>query len=60
MIRIRYLTLLMLLLVGSTSLWAQDDTFNPADPPEPEQPAMRLDLRVTPLEAGSASGGKNM
>lgn len=47
----------MLLLVGSTSLWAQDDTFNPADPPEPEQPAMRLDLRVTPLEAGSASGG---
>ena len=55
--RIRYLTLLMLLFVGSTSLWAQDDTFNPADPPEPEQPAMRLDLRVTPAEAGSASGG---
>lgn len=56
--RIRYLTtLLVLLLVGSTGLWAQDDTFNPADPPEPEQPAMRLDLRVTPSEAGSASGG---
>ena len=55
--RIRYLTtLLVLLLVGSTSLWAQDDTFNPADPPEPEQPAMRLDLRVIPSEAGSASG----
>ena len=65
--RIRYLTtLLVLLLVGSTDLWAQDDTFNPADPPEPEQPAMRLELRVTPAEAGSASGsgryapGKNV
>ena len=55
MTRIRYLTMLMLLIVGSTSLWAQDD-FNPADPPEPEQPAMRLDLRVAPSEAGSASG----
>ena len=55
--RIRYLTtLLVLLLGGSTGLWAQDDTFNPADPPEPEQPAMRLDLHVTPSEAGSASG----
>lgn len=55
--RIRYLTaLLVLLLVGSTSLWAQDDTFNPADPPEPEQPAMRLDLSVSPSEAGSAIG----
>ena len=54
--RIRYLTtLLMLLLAGSTSLWAQDD-FNPADPPEPEQPAMRLDLRITPVEAGSVYG----
>ncbi len=65
--RIRYLTtLLVLLFTGSTGLWAQDDTFNPADPPEPEQPAMRLDLRVTPSEAGSASGsgryapGKNV
>ena len=56
--RIRYLTTLLVLLLGSsTGLWAQDDTFNPADPPEPEQPAMRLDLRVTPSEAGSASGG---
>ncbi len=54
--RIRYLTmLLMLLLVGSTSLWAQDN-FNPDSPPEPEQPAMRLDLRITPSEAGSVSG----
>ncbi len=54
--RIRYLTLLVLLMVGSISLWAQDDSFNPADPPEPEQPAMRLALSVTPSEAGSASG----
>lgn len=57
--------MLMLLLVGSTSLWAQDD-FNPADPPEPELPAMRLDLRITPSEAGSVWGsgryspGKNV
>ena len=56
MIRIRYLTILILLLVGSTSLWAQDDSFNPVNPPEPEQPAMRLELRVSPSEAGSASG----
>ncbi len=53
---IRYLTLLVLLMVGSISLWAQDDPFNPADPPEPGQPAMRLDLSVTPSEAGSATG----
>lgn len=53
--RIRYLTLLMLLLVGSTSLWAQDD-FNPADPPEPGQPPMKLEVTVTPSEAGSVSG----
>ena len=55
MIRIRYLTMLMLLL-SSIGIWAQDDTFNPVNPPEPEQPAMRLTLRVNPSEAGSASG----
>lgn len=55
MIRIRYLTLLMLLLC-SISIGAQDESFNPADPPEPEQPAMRLSLTVSPSEAGSASG----
>ena len=56
--RIRYLTtLLVLLLAGSTGLRAQGDAFNPADPPEPGQPAMRLDLAVSPSEAGSASGG---
>lgn len=53
--RIRYLTMLVLLL-GSISTWAQDDWFNPDSPPEPEQPAMRLDLRVSPSEAGSAYG----
>ena len=55
--RIRYLTTLMLLLLGSTSLWAQVGSgFNPADPPEPGQPPMRLDIRVVPAEAGSVSG----
>lgn len=46
----------MLLFVGSTSLWAQDDTFNPADPPEPGQPPMKLEVKVVPAEAGSVSG----
>ena len=52
--RIRYLSLLMLLL-GSVSLWGQDG-FNPSDPPEPGQPPMRLDIDVAPAEAGSVSG----
>lgn len=52
--RIRYLSLLMLLL-GSSSLWGQDD-FNPSDPPEPGSPPMKLQVRVSPAEAGSASG----
>lgn len=54
--RIRYLTMLMLLLAGSTSIWAQDDTFNPVDPPEPGQPPMKLEIAVIPAEAGSVSG----
>jgi hypothetical protein len=45
-----------MLLLGSISLWAQDNTFNPADPPEPGQPPMRLDITVSPAEAGSVSG----
>lgn len=52
--RIRYLSLLMLLL-GSISLWGQDD-FNPSNPPEPGQPPMRLDITVSPGDAGSVSG----
>lgn len=55
MIRIRYLTMLMLLL-GSISTWAQDDDFNPASPPEPGQPPMRLQVVAVPAEAGSVSG----
>ncbi|MBQ9357445.1 MAG: dockerin [Prevotella sp.] len=55
MIRIRYLTMLVLLL-GSISSWAQDDSFNPADPPEPGQPPMKLEVAVSPAEAGSVSG----
>lgn len=52
--RIRYLTLLMLLL-GSISSWAQDG-FNPANPPEPGMPPMKLEIIVAPWEAGSVSG----
>ena len=55
MIRIRYLTLLMLLL-GSIGILAQDNTFNPVDPPEPGQPPMKLQVKVSPAEAGSVSG----
>lgn len=53
--RIRYLTMLMLLL-PSISTWGQFD-FDPSDPPEPGLPPMRLELRVSPNEAGSVSGG---
>lgn len=52
--RIRYLSLLMLLL-GSISAWGQDD-FNPSSPPEPGQPPMKLEIAVTPSDAGSVSG----
>lgn len=52
--RIRYLTLLMLLL-GSIGSWAQEP-FNPSDPPEPGQPPMKLQVVVKPAEAGSVSG----
>lgn len=52
--RIRYLSLLMLLL-GSISLWGQDD-FNPSSPPEPGLPPMKLQVNVVPAEAGSVSG----
>lgn len=53
--RIRYLSLLMLLLCSINS-WGQFD-FNPVDPPEPGLPPMRLELRVNPAEAGWTSGG---
>ena len=49
--------MLMLLLVGSTGLWAQEGSgFNPSNPPEPGQPPMRLQVRLNPAEAGSVSG----
>lgn len=54
--RIRYLTLLMLLL-GSISSWGQVGSgFNPGNPPEPGQPPMKLQVKVNPAEAGSVSG----
>ena len=52
--RIRYLTLLMLLL-GSISAGAQSD-FNPDSPAEPGVPPMKLEIAVVPAEAGSVSG----
>lgn len=53
----RYIYLWLALLLNATTSWAQDEPFNPDSPPEPEQPAMRLDLAVNPAEAGAASGG---
>lgn len=47
---------MLVLLLGSISIWAQDDTFNPAAPPEPGQPPMKLNITVSPAEAGSVSG----
>ena len=46
---------MLALFTCSISLWAQDD-FNPADPPEPGQPPMKLQVTVVPAEAGSVSG----
>lgn len=37
------------------NFWGQDD-FNPSDPPEPGQPPMKLEVTVTPSDAGSVSG----
>ncbi len=61
MIRVRDLTLLMLLLVGSTSLWAQDDIFNPNSPDEPGPPGDKevvsmLTLKAEPEEGGTVTG----
>ena len=53
--KIRYLTMLLVLLIGSTGGWAQEP-FNPSDPPEPGQPPMKLEVKVSPAEAGSVSG----
>ena len=44
-----------MLLLGSISTWGQND-FDPSDPPEPGQPPMKLQVTVTPAEAGSVSG----
>lgn len=61
MIRIRYLTMLMLLLGGSIGLWAQDD-FNPASPAEPGPPGSEdgsvpmLTLLADPADGGTVRG----
>lgn len=52
--RIRYLTLLVL-LVGSISSWGQD--FDPTNPAEPGLPPSQLTLVVSPSDAGYVSGG---
>lgn len=51
--RIRYLTLLWMLLCGIIAK-AQ---FDPANPAEPGQLTSKLVLNVSPLGAGSTSGG---
>ncbi len=50
--RIRYLSLLWMLLTGITA-WAQE--FNPTNPAEPGQLTTKLILKVSPAGAGSAS-----
>lgn len=57
--RIRYLTMALVLLItgGSTNGWAQEGSaFNPTSPDEPGQPPMKLEVTVSPAEAGSVSG----
>lgn len=55
--RIRYLTLLLVLLSGSIDSWAQDD-FNPTSPSEPGPPTVysRIVLLRNIDDAGSVSG----
>lgn len=62
MIRIRYLTMLMLLLCGSIGTWAQDtgDEFDPTNPTEPGgpiTPKVALTLAANPSDGGTVSGG---
>ena len=60
--RIRYLTLLMLLLGGSIGTWAQSDDFNPASPAEPGPPGSEngqvpmLSLIAVPSDGGTVTG----
>lgn len=53
--RIRYLTMLLALLLGSTGGWAQSG-FNPDSPDEPGPASTRLVLRIWPDDAGYTSG----
>lgn len=59
--RIRYLSLLLMLLCGITA-WAQNDDYNPTSPPDPGQilEYFRLTLTADPAEAASSltGGGK--
>ena len=59
--RIRYLSLLLVLLCGTTA-WAQDDPFDPASPAEPGQivEKYKLTLVADPADAASSltGGGK--
>lgn len=61
MIHIRYLTMLMLLFMGSVSAWAQEG-FNPASPAEPGPPGSddgsvpMLALVADPTEGGTVTG----
>lgn len=51
------MTILLLMLVGTSSMLAQVGSgFDPSDPPEPDQPPMKLQVTVVPAEAGSVSG----
>lgn len=54
--RIRYLTMLILLLCGSIGIWAQDD-FNPTSPEEPGPSGVpKLTLVADPVDGGTVTG----
>lgn len=57
--RIRYLTLMLLAMLGTATARAQDDGFDPADPAEPGQIVAKSQLTVvaSPVSGGSVSGG---
>ena len=56
--RIRYLTMLLVLLTGSIGSWAQDDDpFNPSSPAEPGPSGVpMLSLVADPVDGGTVSG----
>ena len=59
--RIRYLTLMLIVLLGGTTVWAQTGSgFDPTSPTEPGGPItakVPLTVAASPVSGGSVSGG---